>query len=903
MKITNLSINHMQQPIGISDEHLVFSWTIESDTRNMKQKRYDLQVALDNQFEKVIWHQNEWSQQSTNLLYQGPQLIAKTLYFVRVKVEDLNGNESAWSETTTFETGLLNVSQWQAQWVTTANQGINPEDQSFKPFTGMKRFSLHKPVKRARLYVSAYGIYSAYLNQVKIGHDYFTPGWTDYTHRVQYQTYDLTEALIAENELTIAVAEGWYSGYLGWEKKKDTYGNFNAFIAQVEIEFEDGEQVIYGSDGSWRECSNHWVKADLYNGETQDLTHQSQTLAQLQVVSMTKETLTPQINEPVQKQEEVQPIALFKDPAGRLILDLGQNMVGWVKCRVQGEAGQMVTLVHGEILDKNGNFYRDNIRDAEQKDQFILTGELDTFEPNFTFHGFRYVELINFPETIKKEDFVGIVLHSAMPETGYFETSDPLLNQLQHNILWGQKGNFLDVPTDCPQRDERLGWTADAQIFFPTASFNMNTYNFFRKWLKDLRDAQLESGEVPFVVPDVLKGVFANNASKTTAVWGDAATIIPWEMYQRFGDVTILKENYETMKRWVDYICGQGTEEFIWDTGLQLGDWLALDAEEGSFFGATDETFIATSYFAYSAEIVAKTAKVLGKHRDYKDYQQIHDKVKEKISEHFFTPDGQLLSDTQTAHIIVLLFKLYPTATKEKLVARLVELIELKGKHLDTGFVGSPYICQVLAENGAIDLAYHLLFNQDLPSWLYQVEKGATTVWEHWDGVKTDGSFWDDGMNSFNHYAYGSVGAWMYETIGGIKPKTPGYQQSIIAPKLNHQLTHAVTRLTTLYGDLESQWAVAKNQLTLTVKVPANTEAEIVLPQVGNLALVQEQVIKEWQPLRIGAHQGAGITDIGIAKFKAHQEASLSVACQADELLVFVGSGNYTMTYQLGNEA
>ncbi|MBM7710218.1 alpha-L-rhamnosidase [Enterococcus lemanii] len=903
MKITRLLINHMQQPIGISDKELTFTWLIESDIRNTKQKRYDLQVALDDQFEQVIWHQNEWSQQSTNLAYQGPDLVAKTIYFVRVKVEDFAGNESVWSETATFETGLLDSDQWKGQWVTTANQVINQKDQSFKPFTGLKYFSVDKPVKKARLYVSAYGIYSAYLNQEKIGADYFTPGWTDYHRRLQYQTYDITEALAFENTLTVTVAEGWYSGYLGWEKKKDTYGNFNAFIAQIEIEYEDGEQAIYGSDGSWSELSNHWLKADLYNGEIQDLTHQSQTLAPLQVVSMTKEVLIPQINEPVQKQEEIQPVALFKDPAGRLILDLGQNMVGWVKCRVQGEAGQMVTLVHGEILDKDGNFYRDNIRDAQQKDQFILTGEIDTLEPNFTFHGFRYVELINFPETIKKEDFVGIVLHSAMPETGYFETSDPLLNQLQHNILWGQKGNFLDVPTDCPQRDERLGWTADAQIFFPTASFNMNTYNFFRKWLKDLRDAQLESGEVPFVVPDVLKGVFANNASKTTAVWGDAATIIPWEMYQRFGDKAILQENYETMKRWVDYICGQGAEEFIWDTGMQLGDWLALDAEEGSFSGATDEALIATSYFAYSAEIVAKTAKVLGKHQDYKVYQQVHDNVKEKMHERFFTPAGQLISDTQTAHIIVLLFHLYPIDAKDKLVQRLIELIELKEKHLDTGFVGSPYICQVLAENGAIDLAYHLLFNRDLPSWLYQVEKGATTVWEHWDGIKADGSFWDEGMNSFNHYAYGSIGAWMYETIGGIKPKTPGYQQSIIAPKLNQQLTQATTRFKTLYGDLESAWSVKDNELTFAVKVPANTEAEIVLPKVSNLMLVQREIEASWQPIHVGEQTGESIVDLGIARFKVHQELSKPVHCQKDELLVFVGSGQYEITYQLGNEA
>lgn len=896
MKIKELTVNQMQNPMGVDERSIEFSWKILSE-KSMLQKRYDLQVALDHEFNEVIWHQNEWNDQSTNILYRGPKLCSKTVYFVRVKASDFDDVETDWCSTT-FETGILNEQEWQAEWITTTERQIADEGIR-KPFTGKTNFAVANEIKSARLYISALGIYSATLNGEKIGQDYFTPGWTDYNDRVQYQIYDITEMLGKENEIAVTVAEGWFSGYLGWEKKKDTYGNFNAFIAQIELESTDGTRTIIGSDATWVEESNPWLSADLYNGEIQDKNASTKDLANMKTLSISKGFLVSQENEPVRKQEELQPIDLFTDTSGRLILDLGQNMVGWVKCQVKGEKGQAVSLTHGEILDKDGNFYRGNIRDAQQKDTFILSGELDVLEPNFTFHGFRYVHLENFPADIKKEDFVGVVLHSDMPITGQFETSDPALNQLHHNVLWGQKGNFLDVPTDCPQRDERLGWTADAQIFFPTASFNMNTVNFFKKWLRDLTFAQLDNGAVPFVVPDVLKGVFADNAAKTTAAWGDAATIIPWEMYQRFGNQVILNEAYPSMKKWVDYIRGQGREEALWDTGLQLGDWLALDSEEGSFFGATDETLIASCYFAHSAQIVAKAAKVLGNFQDYKEYQALYEEIKKKIAARYFDNEGRLFSDTQTAHIIVLVFGLCPKAYEKQIVARLVELIESKGKHLDTGFVGSPYICQVLADHGHLDLAYHLLFNKDLPSWLYQIEKGATTVWEHWDGIKSDGTFWDDGMNSFNHYSYGSIGIWMYETIGGLRCKAPGYKQSIVAPKPSAKLTSCQTSLETPFGQLACEWSVTEGQMTMTVKVPANTEAEIILPNVADKDAVLSQIKEQWQPKRIGALAGDDVTDIGIANFKEHQAETQQAVLGENELMLFVGSGNYQISYQI----
>lgn len=900
MNITKILVNHRENALGIGDTNIHFSWQIESAYTGMKQKRYDIQLAIDKDFGQVIWHQNEWSDQSTNVLYTGPGLLAKHIYYVRVKSMNTENIETDWA-VTHFETGILDEHGWAAEWVTTAKPVI--ENGIIKPFTAAKQFAINKEVLQGRIYISALGIYLAELNNEKVGNDYFTPGWTDYNDRVQHQVYDITQQLQENNEIRVTVAEGWFTGYLGWEKKKNTYGNFNACIVQIELDYKDGTKEIIASDGSWREINNRWVSADLYNGEEQTSFVTPEINAYLTTVSLSKQLLTVQENEPVRRQENIQPTRLFEDPSGRMILDMGQNMVGWVQFTIKGEAGQIIHLIHGEVLDKDGNFYRGNIRDAQQKDTYTLSGKRQSLAPMFTFHGFRYVHLENFPENTTKDDFTGIVLHSDMKETGTFETSDSWINQLHHNIVWGQKGNFLDVPTDCPQRDERLGWTADAQIFFPTASYNMNTYQFFEKWLRDLRYAQMKNGAVPFVVPDVLKGVFADNAARTTAAWGDAATIIPWEMYQRFGNPQILADSFDSMRSWVDYIRGQGTEEALWNTGLQLGDWLALDAEEGSFFGATDETLVATCYFAYSTKIVSDTAKVLGKYQEYKQYKALYKAIKQKIVGTFF--DGhRLISDTQTAHILVLRFHLYPEQAQEALVQRLVTLIELKDSHLDTGFIGSPYICQVLSDYGHLDLAYQLLFNKDLPSWLYQVEKGATTVWEHWDGIKNDGTFWDDGMNSFNHYAYGSVGIWMYEQIAGIKKKTPGYKQSIIAPTPTSQLRYCDASFETLYGVLAVRWEREAHMLALTVKVPENTEAEIVLPQVAKKAHVSAEIKALWKPIRIGNASESMVVDIGITTYIDHQSPCEFVQETDDTIVALVGSGTYQIKYELesGND-
>jgi alpha-L-rhamnosidase len=466
------------------------------------------------------------------------------------------------------------------------------------------------------------------------------------------------------------------------------------------------------------------------------------------------------------------------------------------------------------------------LRKAKQTIKYILKGcGIETYQPHFTFQGFRYVKVEGYPGELKPENFTGMVIHSDMEVTGNFRCSDKLVNQLQHNILWGQKGNFLDVPTDCPQRDERLGWTGDAQMFIRTACFNMNVALFFTKWLRDLYAEQSAEKGVPFVIPHVL-----GENDYSSSAWGDASTICPWTIYTCYGDRRILEEQYESMKMWVEYIRAQGDNEYLWNTGFHFGDWVGLDAKPDSYVGATSRDFIATAFYACSASIVAKAAGVLGKNEDRAEYEKLHANIVKNFREEFVSPNGRLVSPTQTAHVLALMFGLVEEKHRKRTVEALVGLIEENKCHLDTGFVGTPYICHVLSENGHNDLAYWLLLQKDYPSWLYQVTKGATTIWEHWDGIKEDGSFWSPDMNSFNHYAYGSIGDWLYRVAAGIDAGKPGYKHIYIRPRPGNGLTFVEASLDSPYGVIKSAWKKDGDALEIRVTIPANTTASIILP-------------------------------------------------------------------------
>ncbi|WP_149093847.1 alpha-L-rhamnosidase [Paenibacillus terrae] len=910
LKLKALRCEHLNNPIGLGCKKPRLSWQIESDKMYVSQKRFQLQLSVNPTFESLIWNHFAYSDQSILFPYEGPPLESGQRYYYRVKVwaqgaGDTEAEESKWSESGFWEMGLLHEQDWKAQWITVKERSINEEFQTRAPFATSKCFSVEGKVKKAVIYATSLGLYELELNGQKVGDAYFTPGWTDYNDRVQVQAYDVTSAIQEQNNrITATVGEGWYSGYLGWQKRKDTYGDTNALLLQMEISYEDGRSELICSDSSWEATSCAILMSDIYNGEIYDARleqrapeHSSLTERKMmQIVPFPLSHLVAQENEPVRVMNRLKPVELIRTPKGELVLNLGQNMVGWLEFKVEAPEGTVLKLVHGEVLDQQGNFYRDNIRDAAQQITYICSGKgKEIFRPHFTFQGFQYVKLEGFPDGVTIEDFTGVVLHSDMENIGVFETSDPKLNQLQHNIMWGQKGNFLDVPTDCPQRDERLGWTGDAQIFARTASFNMNAVSFFRKWLKDLAYNQLENGAVPFVVPDVLKGTFADNMDKTTAAWGDAAVICPWTMYQCYGDKQILAQQYDSMKAWVDYIRAQGNEECLWDTGLQLGDWLALDSEEGSYFGATDGTLVATAYFAYSTHILAQTARLLNRYTDYNTYKSLHEGIKTAFANRYFDDAGQLTSNTQTAQIVALHFGLVPDKYKTQVIQELVRLIEKNDMHLDTGFVGTPYLCLVLSDNGYTDVAYKILFQNDYPSWLYQVERGATTMWEHWDSIKVDGSFWSTDMNSFNHYSYGSVGDFMYQNIAGIDVLEAGYKKSRLAPKPPANLTSAHGELETPYGALEVHWEIVNEEMQMTVRVPHNTTAEITLPGVMEPDALQQTIAMQYPSIQ---NPPVYIPQELAGRMGITGEQAIFQRSEDREITFTVGSGQYVFQYR-----
>jgi alpha-L-rhamnosidase len=547
----------------------------------------------------------------------------------------------------------------------------------------------------------------------------------------------------------------------------------------------------------------------------------------VEITDHSKSVLVAPQGVPVMAVEEIQPISAITTPKGEKVLDMGQNMVGWARLRVRGNAGDTVIMKFAEVLDKEGNFYMDNLRAADCTDTYILSGNgEEVYEPSFTFHGFRYVLLEGLAADPTLDQVTGIVIHSDIQPTGNFQCSDSLINQLQHNIRWGQKGNFLDIPTDCPQRDERLGWTGDAQVFAPTAAFNYNVAAFYTKWMKDLSADQTPDGKVPHVIPDVLKG------SGGSTAWADAAIVVPWTTYLAYGDKRILETQYASMQAWVSFMKVQAGEDHLWLGGRHYGDWLAFATTRSDYPGATTEKdLIATAYYAYSTGLLAKIADILGKTDDAKRYLQLSERIKAAFVHEFVTPSGRLVSNTQTAYSLALSFRLLPEDLVAKAATYLAEDVKKMG-HLTTGFVGTPLLCAVLSANGYEDLAFMLLNRKEYPSWLYPVTQGATTIWERWDGQKPDGTFQNTGMNSFNHYAYGAIGQWLYTYVAGIKidELRPGYKHFFLAPHPGGGLQHARATFDSMYGTIRSSWRLDGEKVTYEFEIPANTTATVILP-------------------------------------------------------------------------
>jgi alpha-L-rhamnosidase len=844
--VVGLRHEYRANPLGTDALHPRLSWRIESSTRNTTQSAYQIQVATDSTAlvrsgKGLTWDSGRiGSDASLFLPYNGPALRSRTRYFWRVRAWDGKGAMSPWSTVAFWETGLLARSDWTAQWI---GPPASSHDSAGAPLPMLRRtFDVKGKVASARVYVTSRGLYELHLNGKRVSEDFFTPGWTSYQQRLQYQTYDVTRLIApGANAIGAILGDGWYRGYLGFSGRKNDYGTKVALLLQLEVRYADGRVERVNSDGSWKEGTGPITFADIYRGESYDARKElkgwdaaafdDRGWTPAALAETTTADLVAPVSEPVRRTQTVKPIAIIRSPAGETIYDLGQNITGWVRLSVSGPAGTTVTLRHAEVLDKAGNLYTENLRAAYQTDRYTLKGgDEEVYEPHFTYHGFRYVAVAGLPSTATLGMVTGVVVHSDLEETGVFETSDSMLNKLQHNIVWGQRGNFLDVPTDCPQRDERLGWTGDAQVFARTAAFNMNVSGFFAKWLADLALDQHPGGSVPWVIPNPLGGDSVRYAA--AAGWADASTVVPWTMYLTYGDRGVLERQFESMRKWVDYARRQAGPDLIWRKGDHFGDWLAWHSDDASYPGATTgKDFVATAYLAHSADLVAKAATVLGRDVDARKYRTMFNDLRDAFRKEFVSPNGRVSENTQTAYALALNFGLLTPEEMRGAVQRLVDDIARHDGHLTTGFLGTPELTTALSGNGRFDAAYKLLLQKGYPSWLYPITRGATTMWERWDGIKPDGSFEEISMNSFNHYAFGAIGDWMYRTIGGIDldPAAPGYKHAIIAPHPGGGLTSAKTSLQTGYGVLSTSWRLESGALVLDLVVPANTSATVTL--------------------------------------------------------------------------
>jgi len=841
--VKNLTAEHKKNPVGIDVLQPRLSWKIYGTGNNIMQTSYSIRVATDQIFSsgKMVWQSGKTeSGESLLVPYNGPALKSGIKYFWQVKVRDNMGKESKWSDPASWEMGLLSPSDWKSEWIE-----MKGDTNRFSPSPHFRKdFIIAKTVQKAEVYVTSHGFYELHINGRKVGDQVLTPGWTSYGKRLQYQVYDVTSQLVKGNNAIGAVlGDGWYRGTLAWGDNWAIYGKKLGLFVQLKLEYTDGSEELVVSDESWK-CNNDGAlrMSDIYDGEIYDANKKltgwdqpgyNDTKWEKVTIGNHPFNLIASEGAPVRKIQEIKPVKVFRTPKGSLVADMGQNMVGWIRLKVTGPKGTVIKIRHAEVLDKYGEFYTTNLRSA--KAQFIYTlagsGE-ETYEPRFTFMGFRFVEVTGFPGTLTTENLTGVVVHSDMEPTGTYECSNPLINQLQHNIVWGQNGNFVDVPTDCPQRNERLGWTGDAQAFSRTAAFNYDVSSFFTKWLKDIAADQKPGGEVPDVIPDVL-----NPQNSTTALpsagWGDVSVIVPWTMYTVYGDRRLLETQYPSMKKWVEYIRKKAGDSYQWKGGSKYGDWLFYHPPVNNHTAAdgyTEPDFIATAYFAYSASLLAKAAKELGKTDDEKNYTELFNKIRDVFIHEYVTPAGRVGTCSQTSYILALKFGLLPEDLKEKAAKFLVDDIRSRANHLSTGFLGTIYICHELTNAGYTDVAYDLLLQETYPSWLYPVKMGATTIWERWDGQKTDSTFQDAGMNSFNHYAYGAIGDWMYRVSAGIETQNPGYRHLLLQPHPAKNLSYAKASFESPYGKVASGWTRKDGRIIVHITIPANTKATVVLP-------------------------------------------------------------------------
>ena len=866
LTVGNLRIENLVNPIGLDNQQPRFSWIISSDLRNTMQTAYEIRVGTDpaalQKNKNIFWTSGHVTSDASVYVPYGGLLASGQTYYWQVRINDNHGRTSPWSSVATWQMGFLSPADWKASWISPGYE--EPKEDQPSPYL-RKIAQVAKGIKKATLYVTSLGLYEVYINGQRVGQDYLTPGWTAYQDRIQYQVYDVTQLLHpGSNAMGARLGSGWYRGFIGFSNSRNFYGRQLALLMQVNIEYINGKNETLVTDNSWKCSTGSIITSEIYHGEMVDArkepsnwtmaTFDDRHWTPVKVLEAPKAKIIATYNEPIRKHETFKPKSIITTPKGEKVVDFGQNLVGWVQIKVSGQSGEKFTVGHAEVLDKEGNFYTENLRPAKQLNTYILKGGgEEIFEPTFTFQGFRYIRLEGYPGQIKPENFTATALYSDMERTGNFVSSNLLINQLQHNIQWGQRGNFLDVPTDCPQRDERLGWTGDAQAFARTASFNFGVRNFMAKWLKDVAADQNEDGRVPFVVPNVLGKMAGGSAG-----WADAATVIPWDMYLAYGDVRILEEQYPSMKKWVEFM-RNNSKDNLWNTGFHFGDWLfyrPFDDNDGRA-AVTDKYLIAQCFYAYSTQLLINAARVLGRNQEVNEYTALLKTIKEAFMREYMTATGRLVSGTQTAYVLALNFDMLPETLRASAAERLVENIRSYGYHLTTGFLGTPYLTHVLTRFGYTDVAYRLLLQESYPSWLYPVKMGATTIWERWDGIKPDSTFQTPSMNSFNHYAYGAIGDWMYRIVAGLDtdPLQPGYKHITIRPHLQPDLEMARADLKSYYGEVTSRWRQNGGVIVFEVKIPVNTRATIYLP-----AKINSQISLNNQPL----NQVSGIKTLGL---------------------------------------
>jgi alpha-L-rhamnosidase len=845
--VSGLRFEHRRDGLGIGEARPRLSWVTITDVPGWRQTGYEIE-RRDDTGAVAATTGRVGGDESWLVPWPGPPLASRQRAEVRVRVWGTDGQGSAWSELAPVEAGLLATTDWVARFVTPGWED-DPSEQAPCPFL-RREFEVAGSIRRARLYITALGVYEAEINGSPVGEHVLAPGWSSYDHRLRYETFDVTGLVRpGSNALGAILGDGWYRGRLGFRRgRRNIYGDRLALLAQLEVVTADGETQVVSTDGSWQASTGPIVSSGIYEGETYDARleqagpgEQAGQSAWSQPgydgrgwkgVTLLDRDLRPLVartGPPVRRTELVPPVEITTSPSGRTILDFGQNLVGRLRIRVSGPAGTTVTLRHAEVL-QDGELCTELLRNATATDRYTLRGDgVETWEPRFTFHGFRYAEISGWPGRLDPDDVTAVVCHSDMERTGWFECSNDRVNRLHDNIVWGMRGNFVDVPTDCPQRDERLGWTGDLQVFAPTASFLYDCAGLLASWLRDLAADQGDDGVVPVVVPNIAKFL---DFGFPSAGWSDAAVVVPWVLYQRFGDLGVLRDQYPSMRAWVEHIVGLAGERRLWLGGFQFGDWLDPAAPTDNPFAArTDADLVANAYLCRSLDLLANAAELLGETDDAARHRAVAEEVRAAFGQEYVAPSGRVVSDSQTAYALALQFGLLPEAAQRARAGeRLAGLVEKAAYKIATGFLGTPIICDALCDAGEVSTAYRLLLQEECPSWLYPLSRGATTIWERWDGIRPDGSLNGVAMNSFNHYAYGAVGDWLHRTVGGLAPAAPGYRRILVAPKPGGGLTWATSRHRTPYGLAESSWRIVDGAIEVSVIIPPNTTASVVLP-------------------------------------------------------------------------